>query len=268
MPVPSFLQQAFESTAEHVHAGLPRRPCSVADLAQTRVIAHRGERAQPGVAENSFAAFDPLVDSGVWGIEFDVRWTRDLQPVVVHDADLQRVFGQSVRVAELTLDALRDLQPAIPTLEAMIDRYAERFHLMIELKAEPYPRPEKQRRRLKAILSRLQAGQQFHVLSLDTRLFGHVTGLPSTAWLPVARTNLREMSHFALQHHCAGLAGQFALLGRRWIARHRAAGQVLGTGFPYHRQVMRREINRGVRWLFSNHALRLQRLVDAEQRAR
>lgn len=247
---------------ERGYAFMPRRRPSADALARARIISHRGECDNRRVAENTFAAFDPLVDSGVWGIEFDLRWTRDLEPVVCHDPDLQRVFGLPLHLAETRFATLRARCPAVPHLDEFIQRYARRVHLMLELKAEVYPDPDRQRTRLIQCLSGLQPGADHHVLSLEPRLFGHVPDLPAICWLPVARLNIAEISAFALHHGCAGLAGPFMALGRKMIGRHRQRGQSIGVGFPATRALLYREIDRGVTWLFSNRALRLQGYLD------
>ena len=72
--------------------------------------------------ENTLAAFDAARDLGAWGIEFDVRWTLDMCPVVIHDLDCWRVFGQDVIVADVTLAELKKQIPAIPTLAEVIQR--------------------------------------------------------------------------------------------------------------------------------------------------
>ena len=41
-------------------------------------------------------AFQLAVKHGSYGIEFDVRWTKDLVPVIHHDCDCSRVWGRSI----------------------------------------------------------------------------------------------------------------------------------------------------------------------------
>jgi len=65
-------------------------------------IAHRGlfDNAR-GYPENTLAAFQRAVDAG-YGIELDVRLTKDGQLVVAHDDGLQRICGEDVDIADLT----------------------------------------------------------------------------------------------------------------------------------------------------------------------
>jgi glycerophosphoryl diester phosphodiesterase len=113
-------------------------------------IAHRGgARLQP---ENTAAAFDHAVAIGVDAIELDVRLSRDAEPVVIHDATLDRTTDRrgpvSARsVAELArVDAgfqfgaeagypARGQGLGILTLGEVLDRY-RRLPLVIEIKGE------------------------------------------------------------------------------------------------------------------------------------
>jgi glycerophosphoryl diester phosphodiesterase len=57
-----------------------------------RLIAHRGFAAQH--PENTLAAFDAAVRAGADAIELDLQFSADGEPVVVHDATLDRVSGR------------------------------------------------------------------------------------------------------------------------------------------------------------------------------
>ncbi len=71
------------------------------------IIAHRGDSSR--APENTLAAFQVAIDAGADGVEFDVRLSKDGVPVVIHDADLRRTAGQSVKVSELTAEELGDV---------------------------------------------------------------------------------------------------------------------------------------------------------------
>lgn len=45
--------------------------------------------------------------AGAPEIEFDLWWSRDNIPVVIHDIDLSRLAGVEGRVLDMTLDELR-----------------------------------------------------------------------------------------------------------------------------------------------------------------
>lgn len=256
--MPAWLKNSFLGAAEALYTLLPRPTPDATSLAAGRIVSHRGERDGRVVFENTFAAFDSLINAGVWAIECDIRWTRDLQPVIVHDLDLLRVFGTRERVCDLSLTELRATAPQIPSLVELLERYGRQIHLMLEIKAEDYPSPDKQHRRLQQLLAGFEPAVDFHFLALNTTLFEHVAGFDPACWLPVARTNIKQMSQFALANGCAGFAGPYSLISSARIQRHRDAGQQVGVGFPAHRNVLFRELNRGANWIFSNHALQVQ----------
>ncbi len=71
------------------------------------IIAHRGASAI--APENTLAAFRRAIDDGAEGIEFDVRLTKDGVPVVLHDAQLNRVGRCEGRVIDFTSKQLQKL---------------------------------------------------------------------------------------------------------------------------------------------------------------
>ena len=71
-------------------------------------IAHRGLfDSNLSIPENSIPAFKRAVEHG-FGIELDVRLTKDRQLVVFHDATLLRMCGVNKKVADLTYEELSD----------------------------------------------------------------------------------------------------------------------------------------------------------------
>ena len=54
----------------------------------TRVIAHRGFSAI--APENTLASFRAALELAGDGIEFDVRFSRDLEVMVIHDSEVNR----------------------------------------------------------------------------------------------------------------------------------------------------------------------------------
>lgn len=79
----------------------------VATLPDRGICAHRG--AAETHPENTLAAFVEAARLGAHMIEFDVRLTRDGEPVVIHDATVDRTTDGSGAVAELTLTQVRAL---------------------------------------------------------------------------------------------------------------------------------------------------------------
>ena len=102
--------------------------------------AHRGLHG-PGVPENSLAAFRRAAERG-YGIEMDVRLTRDGHLAVIHDPDLTRMCGVEGRIADMTASRLRACRLAgteetVPFLEEALEAVAAyRPPLIVELKSD------------------------------------------------------------------------------------------------------------------------------------
>lgn len=256
------LQNLLLTAIDALMAVIPRSVPRMAALENCRLVSHRGQHDGVHVRENTLQAFADASAAGVWGIECDIRWSADGEPVICHDPDLARVFGRQIRVAETSARELTRLAPAVPSLAAVIDGFAGRSHLMLELKSGGGTRNAFRRDSLRRLLDALEPARDFHILALEPELFDLVDFLPPAACLPVATTNTRAMSRLALERHYAGVAGHFLLVDETMHGRHRAAGQQVGTGFPTSRNCLLREINRGVGWVFSNHAVQLQTMLS------
>jgi len=263
MNLSSRLEPAFHRVVDFFYHYLPQPFPGPERLRRCKIVSHRGQHDTPGVRENTLAAFEIARSCGVWGIELDIRWTRDLVPVVTHDPDLRRVFQLPLRVAALTFAQLRARAPLLPSLAEVVAACGRRQHLMIDLKQEVFPDPPRQRRRLAAHLAPLSPGRDYHFLALQPAVFETFTVAPPQTYLPVGQGGVGAMSRLALRRRYGGITGHYLLLSDRLIARHRQADQQTGTGFVASRNCLFRELNRGVDWIFSNHAVGLQALRNA-----
>jgi len=113
-------------------------PARVAFL-RSHDIAHRGLWGH-GLPENSLAAASAAIRQG-FGIECDVRLSRDGTVIVFHDSDTQRMTGRAGRIAQLAtheIVARRFLgsDEQIPTLAQLLALIAGRVPLLIELKTD------------------------------------------------------------------------------------------------------------------------------------
>lgn len=108
------------------------------------IYAHRG--ASGYAPENTFAAFDRALDMPIDGIETDIRATSDGVLILLHDANVDRTTDGNGPVAGMTLAEVQQLDAGvhfsaafrgqrIPTLDAFLDRYAERTKFWLEVKA-------------------------------------------------------------------------------------------------------------------------------------
>ena len=100
------------------------------------IIAHRG--ASVDMIENSLAAFALAAEQGADGLELDVQFSADGQLVIYHDFSLQRVTGKNEKVADLTLDELKNIdlgeEQRIPTLDELFEMMGSGLLYNIELK--------------------------------------------------------------------------------------------------------------------------------------
>ena len=108
---------------------------------EVRYYAHRGLYDNNSDApENSLRAFALAAEAG-YGIELDVRLTKDGIPVVFHDPKLDRMCGCQGSIEELCAeqtDALRLLgtEQKVPRLQEVLSLVAGRVPLLVEYKME------------------------------------------------------------------------------------------------------------------------------------
>lgn len=250
------------SVVDSVTASLPAPVPNQAALARCKLISHRGEHDNCSIMENTMDAFEQARQAGVWGIECDIRFTRDLVPVICHDHCGTRVFGMNTPVAELSLSELRSTAAQVPTLQEVIKEFGKHMHLMLEIKEEHWPEPQQQRESLAAALAPLSPIDDFHFLALNPDLFARVDFVSNKACMPVAELNVGKLSKIALERGYGGLGGHYLLLGKTFFERHRAQGQRLGIGFPGSKNALFRQLNRGIEWVFSNDAVAMQAIID------
>ncbi len=99
-------------------------------MSQVQIIAHRGYSA--AAPENTLAAFRKAIELKPGMIECDIRRTKDGKLVIIHDATLERTTNGSGKVADHTLEELRQLDAGswfapefagekLPTLDEAIE---------------------------------------------------------------------------------------------------------------------------------------------------
>ena len=101
--------------------------------------AHRGlhDAEKP---ENSMAAFRAALEHG-YGIELDIHLMKDGNLAVIHDRSLLRVTGQEGDITALSTEDLANYhlggtKETIPTFRQVLDLYAGKAPLIIELKSD------------------------------------------------------------------------------------------------------------------------------------
>lgn len=105
-------------------------------------FAHRGLHSKDkSVPENSLTAFRLAVENG-YGIELDIRFTKDKQLVVFHDDTLLRMCGTDRRVDEFTYEELQafhllDSTEQIPLFSEVLSLVDGQIPLLVEIKTGP-----------------------------------------------------------------------------------------------------------------------------------
>ncbi|WP_258309766.1 glycerophosphodiester phosphodiesterase [Cytobacillus oceanisediminis] len=106
-------------------------------------IGHRG--AAGYCPENTFPSYDRALEMGADYLEIDVQLSKDGKLVVIHDTLVDRTTDNKGKVSDYTFDELRKMDAGswfsqkfrgacIPSFEEVLDAYADRVGLLIELK--------------------------------------------------------------------------------------------------------------------------------------
>lgn len=106
-----------------------------------RYYAHRGLFNNKSTApENSINAFKLAIENN-YGIELDVRLTKDKIPVVVHDENLKRVANISKNIIDMTFEELNKVtlfnsNETIPTLSQVLKLIDGKLPVIVEIKLD------------------------------------------------------------------------------------------------------------------------------------
>ncbi|WP_371501997.1 glycerophosphodiester phosphodiesterase [Kitasatospora sp. NBC_00374] len=95
-------------------------------MSRVLAVAHRGDPYRH--RENTLPSVVQAFAAGADAVEVDVRLTRDGVPVLLHDATLERLWGDPRPIDRVTLDQLADLgSPGlrVPTLAEAVKATAE-----------------------------------------------------------------------------------------------------------------------------------------------
>ena len=102
-------------------------------LGRPALLAHRGLHGD--LKENSLAALAAVAGSGLDGVEFDVRFSADGVPFILHDATLQRTYGDPRAVSKLSSETLSAL--GVPSLRDALAVLPPDLLLDVEVKEAP-----------------------------------------------------------------------------------------------------------------------------------
>ncbi|WP_455667038.1 glycerophosphodiester phosphodiesterase [Phocaeicola sp.] len=110
---------------------------TLAGVAQTKVIAHRGYWDCEGSAQNSIASLKKAAEAGVYGSEFDVQMTKDKELVVNHDDSIEGLL-----IGDTPYSQLKDLKlkngETLPTLDDYLKAGKELPQVQLILEIKPH----------------------------------------------------------------------------------------------------------------------------------
>ncbi len=218
-------------------------------------IAHRGASAL--APENTMAAFEKAIEMGADAIELDLHLSRDGELVVIHDDTLDRTTDGRGPVHERSLDEIRRLDAGgwfgqefvgqrIPTLSEVLDRFAGKVPLALEIKAGStfFPGIEE---KVVSVLRRHSAIEHSAVASFDHYALRHVKEIEPTvrtAALLVGRPV--SISAIAGPGKADAMALEASLVTRTEVEACRAAGLQLVVWVVNEPAQMRYFIDLGV----------------------
>ncbi len=249
--------ESLFNTAANLTWGLFAKNPSDEAKRNAKIVAHRGVFENGLAVENSRDAFRLAIENKIWGIEFDVRWTKDDVPVIHHDVDCRRIYNCNRVISDSTFAELKKDVPDILTLEEVIIQYAQKIVLMIELK-ESLRGQSVRSDRLEKFLSRLIPRKHFYLLAIDPQILESVAFVSKKAMMSVALRNVNAAVKQTLNFGYGNISGPFMLLTQKHLNLCRKNGIAVGTGFIESRGAFYTELNRGVDLIFTNHPLRLK----------
>ncbi len=247
------------------------------------IIGHRGAAGE--APENTMAAFELAVRQGADGIEFDVHFSADDVPVVIHDAWLDRTTSGSGRVRDQTFAALRRVDAgswfnrrfpsrARPRYEGLkIPSVTEALAWARERKCLAFVEIKQPRNQYLGIegkvleaVHRAGAAPFTTVISFHSPTLRRVRQLDSRISLGIDFTRPLLAVRRAKALGATTLLPHWAFTSRRLISRaHRAGMRVLVWDLDQPRW-MRRKILEGVDGIITNFPARLAeiraRLID------
>ena len=212
----------------------------------TFVVAHRG--ASRRAPENTMEAFRLAIELGADAVELDVHLTSDGQLAVIHDETLERTTGRPGRVAEMTMDAIREADAgatfspaaeehpfagrglAVPTLSEVLDWLPADIGLVIEIK----PRAAADAVVAAVRDHAVRSDDRLTVISFDEAAIERVRELDSgirTGYLLVPSQPIEPALVWATEHGHLGVLpweGDLGLDPLSMLAQARAYGREVG----------------------------------------
>ena len=247
----------LEKLIDFIFSILPQKTPRLVKAGKVNLVAHRGAHKY-GVRENTLKGFEICIEHQIWGIEFDIRWTKDFEPILLHDTTASHIFQRpDIIPSQLTISELKNELPEIPTLDEVVKQFGHSIHFMIELK-ECFSSQSLQTKRLMQVLAPLQPVENYHLLSLNPKELLSLTSIPKQALIGISTFNTKEISKIVINNSLGGHCGHYLLLNSKMQKRHEALRQKIGTGYISSKNSLYREIQRGVEWVFTDKPFEIQ----------
>jgi glycerophosphoryl diester phosphodiesterase len=259
----NLFEKALNTTANY-YWGLNCTSPSHEQKISAKLVAHRGVHENGLAIENTLKAFDLSLENKIWGIEFDIRFTKDNVPVIHHDDSLERIFKKTeLKISQLNYAELRSLLPEIPSLSEVVHRYGGKIKLLIEVKEpEGYQLKPDNLQALENTLRLIRPREDYYLLTLNPSLYKNVAFIDKRAVMCVDWMNMDQTLEQVLAMGYGAISGHFMLMNDKRLKLSREKKLITGTGFIETRGALYREISRGVDWIFTNHPLRLKKYLE------
>ena len=244
------------------HLPIPRPKSQ--KLSACKIVAHRGGLENPSY-ENTLDAFTKCLDLGIWGIEFDVRWTKDGVPIIHHDPETGRVrAGSSImNISMNTLAEIRAEHPYIPTLQEVVSRFGKKMHMMIEIKKldQGQSWDDGKIQTLQTTLKGLEPLKDFHFLTLDHNDLPPVEKLNREFVVPVADVNWQYFLKDRKKYKFNGIGGHFLVMPPYLKLKRLPKAFKVGLGFADNPASLYYCCFQRCDWVFTNTPELLRRTI-------
>ncbi|MBK3586701.1 glycerophosphodiester phosphodiesterase [Streptomyces microflavus] len=222
----------------------------------TRITAvgHRGDPYR--ARENTLPSIRSALDRGADAVEIDVRVTRDGVPVLLHDATLERLWGQDRRVDRLTHQEVLELTGGgVPTLAEALAAAGE-HRVMVDLPGSTDASVKK----IVGTVRECGAGDRaYYCASADAML--RVRAADPAAEIALTWTTLAPPRPVLLEAvKPRWLNYRFGLVSRELADRAHRDGLLVSAWTADTKRTMRRLIERGVDSITTNRIDTLHKL--------
>ncbi|MGV4923705.1 hypothetical protein K2224_01275 [Streptomyces sp. BHT-5-2] len=180
-------QEYFAGTIDDVRISAET---ALVDCSHIQTVGHRGA---PKIAtENTVASLETAIDRGADWVETDVQFTKDGQPVIMHDETVDRMTDGTGRIDQLTAAEISKLTMKgggrVPTLEQVLSSPKVRSaQLLLEIKGPQTPADVNHALRL---VSEAGMTERTMVQSFDETVVRYAASSPYKFKVALLRDNL------------------------------------------------------------------------------